>query len=93
MEPLARRIEKSFDAIYLDTKVTGMAEEEQGIRVHLVGPEVEERERVFEKVLVAVGRRRNSGDLGLENTRVERDDRGFIRVNAQRRTAEPSTSL
>src|SRR5262249_11396328 len=53
-----------------------------------VQPQV--RQQVFEKVLMAVGRRPNSQGLGLENTRVEINQRGFITVDAQRRTAEPS---
>ena len=44
----------------------------------------------FDQVLVAVGRTPNSDVSGLERTRVERDGRGFIQVDAQRRTAEPS---
>ena len=48
------------------------------------------QQQVFEKVLMAVGRRPNSQGLGLEHTRVEINPRGFVTVDAQRRTAEPS---
>jgi dihydrolipoamide dehydrogenase len=41
-------------------------------------------------VLVAVGRRPNSAIAGLDRTRVQVDDRGFIKVDEQRRTDEPS---
>jgi dihydrolipoamide dehydrogenase len=51
---------------------------------------VSEREPTFERVLVAVGRVPNAGELGLETTRVGRDARGFVEVDAERRTAEPS---
>jgi dihydrolipoamide dehydrogenase len=54
-----------------------------------VGADVDET-RAYDAVLVAVGRRPNSADLGLEHTKVIVDDRGFVATNAQRRTAEPS---
>jgi dihydrolipoamide dehydrogenase len=66
-----------------------MQEVEGGIKVKFEG-EVEEPEQVFEKVLMSVGRKPNSAGLGLENTGVETDQRGFIQVDAQRRTAEPA---
>jgi dihydrolipoyl dehydrogenase len=47
-------------------------------------------DRVFDQVLVAIGRRPNGHVPGLDRTRVEVDARGFIKVDAQRRTAEPS---
>jgi dihydrolipoyl dehydrogenase len=85
---LAKRLEKIFDSIMLNTKVTGVKEEKKGIRVKFEGANVEKAEQVFEKVLISVGRKPNSGGLGLENTKVEIDSHGFIKVNAQRRTAE-----
>jgi dihydrolipoamide dehydrogenase len=51
---------------------------------------VEPAEQVFDSVLVSVGRKPNSAGLGLENTQVEIDPRGFIQVDERRRTAEPS---
>jgi dihydrolipoamide dehydrogenase len=47
-------------------------------------------EQLFDRVLVAVGRRPNSAIPGLDRTRVQIDDRGFVRVDEQRRTHEPS---
>jgi len=47
-------------------------------------------EESYDRVLVAIGRVPNCDDLGLENTRIQRDDRGFIRVNPQRQTDEPA---
>jgi dihydrolipoamide dehydrogenase len=67
-----------------------MQEESQGIRVTLEGSEVQGTQHVFESVLVAVGRTPNSSGLGLETTRVEMDQRGFVHVDAQRCTAEPT---
>ncbi len=87
---LAKRLEKVFDSIMLNTKVVEMEEEKNGIRVRFEGAGVKEPERVFEKVLVCVGRKPNSEGIGLENTRVEIDSHGFIKVNLRRQTAERS---
>ena len=85
---LQRRLERSFEAIRLETTVLGMEEVEGGIRARIAGTEGEPEEQVFDQVLVAVGRRPNSASLGLEHTGVQLDDRGFIKVDAQRRTTE-----
>lgn len=88
--PLAKRLEGLFDKIYLNTKVVKLAETKQGIRATLEGEDVADKEPVFDRVLVAVGRRPNSKGLGLENTKVQVDEKGFIRVDEQRRTTDPS---
>ncbi len=87
---LSKRLEKIFDSIMLNTKVVEMKEDKDGIRVNFEGTKAKEPGQVFEKVLVSVGRRPNSNDLGLENTKVEIDSHGFIKINAQRLTAEHS---
>jgi dihydrolipoamide dehydrogenase len=87
---LQRRLERNFEAIRLETTVLGVEEVEGGVRARLGGTEDAPEEHVFDQVLVAVGRRPNSGGLGLERTNVCIDARGFIEVDAQRRTAEPS---
>ncbi len=87
---LAKRIEKICAAVMLNTKVTEMKAAEDGIHVRLDGPAVAQAEQVFEKVLVAVGRKPNSNIPGLEKTKVEIDAQGFIKVDPQRRTAEPT---
>ncbi|MGC9523263.1 MAG: dihydrolipoyl dehydrogenase [Anaerolineae bacterium] len=84
--PLVRRIESIFDEVHTGTKVTEMVEKDDGVEVTLEG-EIEETHR-FDRVLVAVGRRPSSQDLGLENTDVEVDDRGFIQVDDRQRTAD-----
>ena len=88
--PLARRMEQICDAVLLNTKVAGVKEEKNGLRVTFEGADVKEKERVFERVLVSVGRRPNSNIPGLEHTQVRLDGRGFIEIDAQRRTAEPT---
>src|SRR5262249_26897510 len=78
-----------FDKIYLDTKVTKLEETPKGIKAVLEGGAVTEKEPVFDRVLVAVGRRPNSRDLGLEKVGVAVDEKGFIKVDEQRRTSVP----
>lgn len=86
---LTKRMEKVCRAILLNTKVTQMKEESSGIRVSFDGPNLAQPDQQFERVLVAVGRRPNSDIAGLDRTKIEVDRRGFIRVDGQRRTAEP----
>jgi dihydrolipoamide dehydrogenase len=86
---LQKRVEKLFAAIMLNTKVVNMAEVSGGIRVVFEG-DATPNEQVFDRVLVAVGRRPNSKIPGLDSTRVKVDQKGFIEVDGQRRTAEPS---
>ena len=85
---LKRRLDKRFEEILLNTKVAGLNATKTRVAVILENRKGEQEERRFEKVLIAVGRRPNSEDLGLGNTKIETDDRGFVQVDAQRRTAE-----
>jgi dihydrolipoamide dehydrogenase len=84
--PLQKRVEKSFEAILLNTTVMSVKEEADGIRVNFDGPDVKEREKVFDKVLVSVGRRPNSEIAGLDKTKVVVGQRGFMQVNKQLQT-------
>jgi len=82
---LARRLKRSYEAIYVNTTVESMEEHGDGVTVRFEG-DVEEPEQTFDRVLVAIGRRPNSQDLGLENTDVQVDEDGFIIVDEERRT-------
>ena len=84
---LEKRLRKVFAQILVSTKVAKVAEEKGGIRVTFEG-EVAEKEQLFDRVLVAVGRRPNSKIPGLETTGVKVNARGFIETDGQRRTAE-----
>jgi len=86
---LEKRLKTLFSAIMLNTKVVKVAEDGQGIRVTFEG-EVAEKEQLFDRVLVAVGRRPNSKIPGLETTKVKVAANGFIETDEQRRTAEPN---
>jgi dihydrolipoamide dehydrogenase len=87
--PLQRRLQKSFEAIHLETTVTQLMEQRQDIKVTLEGAGAGVQEVAYERVLVAIGRRANSKGLGLENTRVQIDERGIVVVDDQQRTDDP----
>ena len=86
---LAKRVAQTMKSVLLNTKVVALKPEEKGIRVTFEG-EVDPKQQVFSRVLVAVGRQPNSKIPGLEKTHVQVDQRGFIMVDEQRRTHEPS---
>lgn len=90
VRPLQKRLEGVFESIHLNTKVEGLVAGKNAIVATLVGEDGKAREEQFDKVLVSVGRTPNSRNLGLETTRVQVSDKGFIVVDAQRRTAEPN---
>ncbi|MFZ0308975.1 MAG: dihydrolipoyl dehydrogenase [Candidatus Sulfotelmatobacter sp.] len=90
--PLHKRLEKMFAAILLNTTVASLKVEGAGIRATFAGSALPEkdREQTFDRVLVSVGRKPNSEIPGLETTQVQVNPRGFIEVNKQLQTADPS---
>jgi dihydrolipoamide dehydrogenase len=86
---LAKRIETICEAVWLNTKVTGMKAVKDGIAVTFEG-EGKVGEETFDRVLISIGRKPNSAIPGLDKTRVEVDKRGFIVVDESRRTGEPA---
>jgi dihydrolipoamide dehydrogenase len=87
---LQKRLQGLFDAIQLETTVTAVKEKKNGVLVTLRDKEGKEQNRLFDKILVAVGRRPWSDGLGLAAIGVATDDQGFIRVDDQRRTSVAS---
>ncbi len=87
---VAKRMETYCEAILLGTKVIAVKEDKKGLSVTLEGKSVPAGAQTFDRVLVAVGRRPNSNIVGLDKTKAKLTQRGFIEVDAQRRTAEPS---
>ena len=85
---LQKRLANRMASILLQTTVKSLKVQKNGIKVTLEGPDGEKNVRIFDKALLAVGRRPNSAGLGLANTAIEVDEREFIKVDAQRRTAE-----
>lgn len=86
---VARRLGRACEAVLLETTVTALADHGDGVTVTLKGKDGESAQR-FDRVLVAVGRVPNSDVPGLDRTAVGRDARGFVVVDGQRRTAEPT---
>jgi len=89
VDVLAKRVGQVMKGVLLETKVVQVKPEAKGVRVTLEG-NVDPKEQLFDRVLVSVGRRPNSKIPGLERTQVQVDQRGFIMVDEQRRTHEPS---
>jgi len=90
--PLHKRLEKMFEAILLNTTLASLQEEANGIRATFEGAAISDanREQVFDRVLVSVGRKPNSEIPGLDKTQVQVNPRGFIEVNKQLQTADPA---
>ena len=86
---LKRRLDGKFAEIMLNTRVAGLKEQKNGVMVALEGKPGEPVQKRFDRVLVAIGRRPNSENLGLEKTAVKLNARGFVEVDGQMRTAEP----
>jgi dihydrolipoamide dehydrogenase len=84
--PLTKRLEKRFSAIMTKTKVTGAAESPRGIVVSFDGPDGQ-LEETFDAVLVAVGRRPSTRNIGLQDAAIDIDEQGFIKVDGQRFTS------
>ncbi|HWB07745.1 MAG TPA: dihydrolipoyl dehydrogenase [Pirellulales bacterium] len=88
VKPLHKRLEKHFAGIYLNTKVKSLVDKQEAIEVTFETADGERKEQ-FSRVLVSVGRKPNSAGLGLEKTAVKVDQRGFVQVDRQQRTADP----
>ncbi len=86
VDVLTKSLSKKFDSILLNTKVTALEETKGGIKVTFDGEGVKEKEQEFDKVLIAVGRKPITEGLGLENTGVKTDMRGFVSVNGKQQT-------
>jgi dihydrolipoamide dehydrogenase len=87
VRPLQLRMQRRFRAIRLNTKVEKLDASKDGIAVTSTGPDGSTTE-LFDRVLVAVGRKPNTEQLGLEQTKIALSHKGFIQVDTQMRTAE-----
>lgn len=86
--PVVAAARKAFKEIRLKARVNKMSTVGKQIKVEMEfdGKKVEE---LYDRVLVSVGRAANSADLGLENTKVVLDEKGFIKVNPKQQTDDP----
>ncbi len=89
VRPLQKRLEGQFKAIHVNTKVLSLTASKAGIVAELQGEGIEPKQ-TFDRVLVSVGRKPNSKNLGLENTKVQIDEKGFIKIDRCCRTADPN---
>jgi len=85
---LKRRLDKRFETILTATRVVEMMEQKNGVNVTFEDRKGAKQNKTFDKVLVAIGRKPNSDKLGLEETSIKVNDKGFVEVDAQQRTAE-----
>ena len=93
VKPLHKRIEKRYEAIYLKTRVTQLAARADGLLATFEGadgqPAPIPNQQLFDRVLLAVGRRPNGRDIGAEAAGVTVNERGYIPVDRQQRTNLP----
>jgi dihydrolipoamide dehydrogenase len=75
---LEKRISKSFDKIMLQSKVVEIKEVTEGLLVKIENKDKQIEEHVFDYVLMSIGRKPKTDGLGLENTRVQVNERGWI---------------
>ena len=85
---LIRKLKREFVKILTETKVTSASETLSGIEVAFQDKKGQETKETFDAVLSSVGRKPNSDRLGIEHTKVEMNDNGFVKVDPQRRTAD-----
>jgi len=88
IKPLHRRMQKRYEAIYLKTKVTKIKAQENGLKVTFEG-ENSPKTQIYDRILVAVGRRPNGHDIDAENAGINVTNDGFIPVDKQLRTNVP----
>jgi len=87
--PLEKHLQKIFKNIRCKTKVLSLQAEKDGIYTVLQDADGKQITEVFDRVLVSTGRKPNSENLGLENTAVKINTRGFIEVDKKMRTHDP----
>ncbi len=87
---LAKRIERKFDKIMLNSKVLELKEADNSIVVKIQSADGNISEQSYDYVLMSIGRRPETNGLGLENTKVTVNQRGWINVNEQLQTTDPN---
>ena len=86
---LKRRLDRKFESIMLNTRVEEIKEQKNGVMVTLTDDKQATTKKRFAKVLVAIGRKPNTENLGLDKTAIKLGQKGFVEVDGQMRSAEP----
>ena len=87
-KPLIAKLTKQFEAIHVKTSLKSARRKGEGAEVEFQS-DGKTRTEFFDRILVSIGRRPLSDGIGLENTKVKVDERGYIMVDEQRRTTDP----
>ena len=90
VKPLQNKVAERFEEVMLNTQVTQLEEGPDGLTVHLQDLDGKKSAKTYDKILLSVGRVPNTGDIGLETTAIAVDERNYVQVDGQMRTAEPS---
>ncbi len=90
VRPLKKRLGKKFDQIMLETKVTEIKAQKNGLKVFFEGKNAPDGPQLYDRVLVAVGRLPNGRMIGAEHAGVHVDERGFIPVDQHMRSNVPN---
>lgn len=90
VKPLEKNLKKLFEAIHLNTQVTGAKEVEDHVEVTFDSEDeaLAASPQTFDRVVVCVGCCPNLDGLGLDNTKITWDDDGFVQVDDQQRTED-----
>jgi len=84
---LSKKMETRLESLRLNTRVVKIEQHSEGLKAFLEDEKGEKSEEVYHKVLIAVGRKPNSSGVGLQNLSVEIDEKGFIKVDGERRSS------
>jgi len=88
VEVVVRQCRQRFESVKVDSKVVGVERTSNGFAVAIEHKGEKSRDE-FDQVLVAIGRRPNTDDLGLDHTKIVPNEKGVIEVSAEGRTVEP----
>lgn len=90
VRPLLKVVDESLEDIRLNVKVKKMATAKKQIKVTMEDENGKSSDELYDRVLVSIGRSPNSDDIGLENTKIKQDDKGFVKVNTKQETDDPN---
>ena len=89
VQAFTKFISKRYENIWLNTKVVGVEAKKEGLFVQFEDGQSVKKTEKFDKILVAVGRKPNTQNLGLEKINIALTEKGFIKVDSQLRTNVP----